>query len=412
LNPGWVPLLGDEAVTSVVFVHGTGVREPGFSDALARVRSELTARRPDVTVVPCYWGHEHGTRLHLQGVSIPTYNTTRGQGAAPAYQSSQNVEMWRLLYQDPTCELGLLAIATPEPGELPPSREPPGTMLDRAVQSLRLVSAPPEARSKLEAAGIAATFDAAREKVAASVPYDDMLRVVPPAFGDYRVAVARAIVAQAVVDRSKADNSVLPLDGTTRDALVQDIARWMGEERLAGSWVASKLLVLAQKLGAIDHIQRRRGAVTDGAFPFTGDILLYQARGEGIRSAIRMAIKGASPPVVVLGHSLGGIASVDLLALEAIPEVALLVTVGSQAPILYELDALVSLRYGTPLPAHVPPWLNVYDLRDFLSYVGAEIFPGRIEDVKVDSKQPFPESHSAYWANPSVWNLIAGRLPR
>ena len=35
----------------------------------------------------------------------------------------------------------------------------------------------------------------------------------------------------------------------------------------------------------------------------------------------------------------------------------------------------------------------------------------RVEDVEVNNKQPFPQSHSAYWANPEVWEAIVPRLP-
>jgi hypothetical protein len=108
---------------------------------------------------------------------------------------------------------------------------------------------------------------------------------------------------------------------------------------------------------------------------------------------------------------LGGIACVDLLVKECLENVALLVTVGSQAPFLYEINALHSLEFGEPLPEHFPVWLNIYDLRDFLSYVGANVFPNKVQDVLVDSKQPFPRSHSAYWENPATWKAIIPRLP-
>jgi hypothetical protein len=88
----------------------------------------------------------------------------------------------------------------------------------------------------------------------------------------------------------------------------------------------------------------------------------------------------------------------------------LLVTVGSQAPFLYEINALQSLAYGEALPAHFPKWLNFYDLRDFLSYKGGKIFPGRVKDVAVDNRQPFPVSHSAYWENDAVWRTIKEEL--
>jgi len=92
----------------------------------------------------------------------------------------------------------------------------------------------------------------------------------------------------------------------------------------------------------------------------------------------------------------------------------LLVTVGSQSPLFYEMDALQSLRFGQPLPDHFPRWLNLYDRRDFLSYVGAQVFPNprdRLEDFEVNNRQPFPQSHGAYWANPQTWDIILPRLP-
>ena len=156
---------------------------------------------------------------------------------------------------------------------------------------------------------------------------------------------------------------------------------------------------------------RKRGAITDATTPAAGDILLYQARGAAIRDIIAGKIAGAAEPVVVVAHSLGGIAAVDLLAGQSFPKVRLLVTVGSQAPLLYEIGALVSLDHDQPLPAHMPPWLNVYDTRDLLSYVATPLFPHQAEDVKVNNGQPFPQSHSAYWANPKVWDEIVARLP-
>jgi pimeloyl-ACP methyl ester carboxylesterase len=109
---------------------------------------------------------------------------------------------------------------------------------------------------------------------------------------------------------------------------------------------------------------------------------------------------------VVVAHSLGGIACVDLLVKQRI-DIRLLVTVGSQAPFLYEIGALSSLLHDQPLPPHFPPWLNIYDPRDLLSYIGAKVFPGRVSDVKVNNRQPFPEAHGAYWTNPQVWSAIA-----
>ena len=131
-----------------------------------------------------------------------------------------------------------------------------------------------------------------------------------------------------------------------------------------------------------------------------GDILRYQARGDEIRNFLRLTIEECNDSVIILAHSLGGVACVDLLAEKATPAVTHLITAGSQAPYFYELDALVSRSFGSGLGDHfTQKWLNFYDLRDFLSYRAAMIFPGKVTDKIVDNGQPFPESHGAYWHN-------------
>ena len=76
--------------------------------------------------------------------------------------------------------------------------------------------------------------------------------------------------------------------------------------------------------------------------------------------------------------SLGGIALVDLLASWPEAPVEACVTVGSQAPLLYTFDAIPSMPYDEANPPYLPvPWLNVYDSRDFLSFVAEPLFRRR-----------------------------------
>ena len=89
--------------TSVVFVHGTGVRKPGFDELFARVSGEVRANWFPVNMVPCYWGEPHGARLLADGKSIPTYDTTRALGNEEGER-----ELWRRLQTDPLYELRLL----------------------------------------------------------------------------------------------------------------------------------------------------------------------------------------------------------------------------------------------------------------------------------------------------------------
>ena len=80
-------------------------------------------------------------------------------------------------------------------------------------------------------------------------------------------------------------------------------------------------------------------------------------------------------PVLPVALSLGGIALVDLLAGWPDAPVEACVTVGSQAPLLYTFDAIPSMPYDEADPPHLPvPWLNIYDTRDFLSFLAEPLF--------------------------------------
>jgi hypothetical protein len=87
------------------------------------------------------------------------------------------------------------------------------------------------------------------------------------------------------------------------------------------------------------------------------------------------------------------------------------VTVGSQAPLLYELNALPELAFGEGLPSSVPRWVNILDRRDLLAYGGSGVFPGRVEDRVVDNRAPFPRAHSAYFVNPGFYAALDEVLP-
>jgi len=393
-------------MSTVIFVHGTGVREPVFSKLFGRIRSELHRRRPELGIEPCYWGEADGARLWHDGSSIPAYDATRGVAPGP---EDEELALWNLLYTDRLWELRMLAMTGPPGGELAPGRQP-GDVLDASMRSLDPSG---ELAAALAAAGLAGTFESARAAVAASPAYRQALAAAGGSIGALRLAVARAIVAGALAEQAERDDADIPAvpDAAARDQLVLLLADDLGgREKGVRSPVADPVRGLALRL-ATTRARRRRGALTDATYPSAGDILLYQARGDRIRAFIAERVAAAAEPVVLLTHSLGGIAAVDLLATQPLPSVGLLVTVGSQAPFLYEIGALWSLAYDDPLPAHMPAWLNIYDPGDLLSYVGAPLFPGRVEDVEVNNGQPFPHSHIGYWSNPKVWDAIISRLP-
>jgi hypothetical protein len=397
-------LATDITMTTVIFVHGTGIREREYNETFEIIEQKIHAQRPDIKVAPCLWG-ELGAKFNDNCASVPLENATL---ALSEGEEDADIVLWGQLYRDPLYELRLLSFKPIESGN--PFGEQPGDVLQSRVASLTPAF---QLEAKLQEAGIAEVFEPAREAVIHSEPYHQaLLTVCESDLNEYYAPIARAVVAQAMF-LSEQQEKFPPIltDAQLRDKVVELLTLALTEAELGlGGWLLKPLVELAQH-GGTNYVRGNRLELTDKISPMPGDILLYQTRGEKIRAFIQEQIAQAEPPVVLIAHSLGGIACVDLLVQQQLSQVELLVTVGSQAPFLYEINALYSLEYGQLLPEHFPQWLNIYDLRDFLSYVGNRIFPDRVQDVRVDSRQPFPRSHGAYWTNAKTWEAIISRLP-
>jgi hypothetical protein len=148
------------------------------------------------------------------------------------------------------------------------------------------------------------------------------------------------------------------------------------------------------------------------------DVIGYTAHRDSIHAVLRTELNRAAKaargrPVLPVALSLGGIALVDLLATWPEAPVEACVTVGSQAPLLYTFDAIPSMPYDEADPPFLPvSWLNVYDTRDFLSFLAEPLFRrsdglASVVDLRVRSGRDFPKSHSAYWELDAVWEAIA-----
>ena len=168
-----------------------------------------------------------------------------------------------------------------------------------------------------------------------------------------------------------------------------------------------------------NYFEGRRDVLIDtiGA-QMLADVIGYREHRASIQEVLRRELSKAAKaargrPILPVGLSLGGIALVDLVASWADAPVDACVTVGSQAPLLYTFDAIPSLPYDEADPPRLPvPWLNVYDSRDFLSFVAEPLFRrtdglASVVDLRVQSGRDFPRSHSAYWELPAVWDAIA-----
>ncbi|MFD9080997.1 hypothetical protein [Streptomyces erythrochromogenes] len=416
-----------------LFVHGTGVRRERHDRLFALVRERLAARFPDAAVDSCYWGDRFGATLGAGGRSVPGLKPA--PGAAPDTPDDMDgidaeTAEWALLLADPLCELRVLAEAgwpagtgSGPGGEDGGADDDPFAMPGVQAAGIRVLAtlaglppAPPhpgdELGALLHSTGLASDFPTALDAAARSA---EAARAAERATGDPQArelatALARAVAAGALA----AAGADADCTGAERDRLVELLTtRLGGDARVPGARAAAFLGRLAQRVTTQPLLNAWRGSLTVGATPALGDILRYQARGHDLREFLHARITAAPGPTVLIGHSLGGIALVDLLALaaargEAVPGTELLVTVGSQAPFLHELGALAALEPGAKLPYGFPRWLNVYDRQDVLSYLAGPVFPGdpRITDHEIGSRQPFPACHSAYWKQDALYERI------
>ncbi|WP_419664867.1 alpha/beta fold hydrolase [Streptomyces sp. 2-1] len=343
--------------------------------------------------------------------------TTRGTGDPEEAEAAE----WLLLLTDPFCELRVLAsLGTTDDGLGMPGVQSAGERVADSVRKLpRDLSSGSSDADELAHLlrdtglidGYAKALDALRDsdefRDACAVVQDDV------SAADLTTSTSRAIVALLLSDVGES----VVCTGDERDRIVDLLSSRIGGTARGSVLRASGVLLkLGLRWTPQSVLDRKRGEATSAGASAVGDILRYQARGGPLRDALVQFIAQCPEPPVVIGHSLGGIALVDALALAAIRQqplpVRLLVTVGSQAPFLHELGALAGLPPGATLPPDFPRWLNIYDRRDLLSYLAAPVFPDdpRVTDHEVFSRQPFPVSHSAYWKLGAVYDRIGEAL--
>ncbi|MFJ3883328.1 hypothetical protein ACIPW5_38510 [Streptomyces sp. NPDC090077] len=398
-----------------LFVHGTGVRRERHDALFGLVRERLGERFPGAEAESCFWGERFGAEPGAGARSVP--------GAPEGPDGGDEAAEWGLLLADPLCELRVLAEAGwagegegGDPFAMPglrPAGEGVTELLHRLAETSRGPGdGPDELRALLDGTGLAAGFRPALEAAAGSAEAARAAAraTAEPQARELATALGRAVTAGALA----AAGADADCTAAERDRLVELLTtRLGGGARVPGARAAAVLGRLALRVTTQPLLNAWRGSLTTGAAPALGDILRYQARGAGLRAYLHERITARPGPTVLIGHSLGGVALVDLLALAAadgtpVPGAELLVTVGSQAPYLHELGALTALAPGGRLPYGFPRWLNVYDRQDVLSYLAGPVFPGdpRVTDHETVSRQPFPASHSAYWKQRSLYERI------
>lgn len=387
------------AAGTIVLVHGTGVRLAGFAGSHANVAAAAREAGIEAPVIGCAWGDALGAEF--TGMSLPDPPT--GDELARA---EQDYARWSFLFSDPLFELDRLTIPdvnAPPAGMAPPGVKPPWRELWDRIAAYQPSE---ELDLLLDRGGLRAHWPAAWAEVVtahdvARRAFQQSARELAEASG----ALARAIVAamhnQAIAASAPGPSAAL------RAKLVGRLRVDWDQQVYGLGTVFTRLLSRA----ATRMLRADRRRYSSGVTLVIGDILLYQSRGNEIRAFIREKIAQADGPVTLVGHSLGGIACVDLLAMADPPPVAHLVTMGSQAPFLYEIGAMTALKAPQELPASFPPWLNVYDRNDFLGFIASRLFP-TVEDFEAVSGQPFPDSHSAYLGDVAVWEKVMAFIAR
>ena len=348
--------------------------------------------RPESPAAFCYWGGDHGARLDDSGPD-----------------EGLEDDLWAASFADPWWELVALAekAAQQETALLPPHLPQPEPVLRARLAAVAELSIP-------AAEGLDRHLGAAVGDLTGTEVVEDCLTRAPAIRDELPAALARALVVLAVA-RAEADGPVVVPPGTLNALHAVLTTELGGKPMLVPDWLSRLALRLVRP-----HIEAglrpiswalaaARGPITQRITPYLGDVMVYLARGEPIREKIVATIAEQPGPVDVIGHSLGGVVCFDLLAQGRLPQVRSLVTVGTQIPYLYGIDALPGLRREAS-PPPMPPWVNVYDRHDALSFPAERAFPGVVTDRRLDSGLPFPLSHSAYFRNDAFYEVLAGAI--
>lgn len=385
----------------ILFVHGTGVRLASYDLTLSLVRHQAGKYLHSARVHQCLWGDAYGAKLNGGGASIPTY---ADQPVAPIEAAEANridEAAWRMLAEDPLFELRLLPRLVAPQQEFHPNEDAPW---QTSVNLLKALRPSDEFMRALVETCLDSFWRSAYSAVAEDPEVELILKDANRDPREVSRALARALAA-SLVQRAM-DRGHPGISGMRRTVLVNMLIPQLGEQPLGPfDWVTKPLLGLASRIGT-RQARRNRRSLSDNSSVLAGDIILYQARGEDIRGAICDRIRKLDREIVLLAHSLGGIAAVDALVQNDLSDrVKALVTVGSQSPFFYEINALVSLPFGKPMPKNFPrKWLNIWDPNDFLSFLANGVFPnGVVKDFEARSDLPFPDAHTAYWDQQGVW---------
>jgi hypothetical protein len=193
-------------------------------------------------------------------------------------------------------------------------------------------------------------------------------------------------------------------------AVLQSMAHELGVQASPAS--AALLAVPSSVLlrGLLEWVANHSGVDEAVIRGFLRDVSAYLDL-PGCRAAVEDVVRPAllaDADCVLVGHSLGGVVCAELLAEDQVRDrVGLFVAVG--APL--GLDAVTDgMRpRGSARPAS--PWVNVYDLRDWVA-LGSPLSQtgGLREQLAVANPRSYEHSIESYLAHPEVATVVADAL--
>jgi hypothetical protein len=390
----------------IVFLHGITVREERFQRLVQTVRDGLALAGCSLGVTGFYWG-DLGRSPRYRGASIPGFTAGHRALGPPEGRADSSSALLMLLLEDPLAELTDLRdeseFGLDAAGYLPipPVVEERNAQLRRAAKSVSVRA----------------------EELAGSAAVDDLVhRVFTAAAGaDRRIGtaalcapMARAITAGLFRLEHRPDDFTGAFRwNDTAGAVEAVLADQLGGERGVAGHLGARALTLALRHGM-------RNRMMPGLSLFLGDVLAWFANRERILLRLDQAIDqavaqaGADGPLVLIGHSLGGVIAFEYCARSGRP-VTLLATVGSQVGMLGEMGVLEA---GAPppdgklaVPGRIGTWVNYYEPDDVLSFLAEPVFD-RVADIDIDTRAPFPISHGEYWNLPDTYVKLAAAVRR
>lgn len=218
--------------------------------------------------------------------------------------------------------------------------------------------------------------------------------------------------------------------GGVFDKVGNAVAAGAAKLKQATQSVAAKILDTTGDFASTKVLAWSRAPLNATLGRFFGDIFFYlngrkDAADPGaipsrLLSEWDQAI-AASPktePLVIIGHSLGGVITYDLLThFRSGLIVDLFVSVGSQVSHFEEMKLFRVSKEGypgalgkkVPKPGNIKHWINVYDEVDIFSYACDRVFDG-VHDYPYDTKTYVIKAHGAYFEQARFYERLRARI--